>query len=263
MPSRLVSYGYLSSLANTKDYIHYNGFAPEGEYFARSFTFDIYVQAIRRMVSSYFSGNVEYSGYVQQFALPLLPSLENSSALALLYGESNRMAIRYPLLSDFLDNFSYGEDPAEKNIQKTPYYQYLYDRYRFNSNCNMKQVSSHLTSKCMRVLRIRDYMLVHGANLSGLTYFLKGSICEGHASPTDYPIVFVHGLRNHPLAYSFFDGSHRRCIAAYLGLCQIESIVVNITDITQIIYRTNDSYLMEHHDKFINLYRSVFVTLAK
>jgi hypothetical protein len=215
-----------------------NSFIPKGERYSRSFTYDYYVQGIRRLIKSL----AEQQGIGGRKIVPINPMMPSDNLLLLLSGHSNRSSVRYKLIRELLEEFS---NPSAREVNKlisSSYYNYIFNinkdlpillRYRARSAC-LKKVE--------RVLALHDYFISNDNSFSGFT--------SKKDDVRDYPLCLSFKEISNEIAE--FDGSHRRCVAYFCGSREIVSHVVDMEDLDFWfnLEEFPDMYLKEHWDKF-------------
>ena len=100
-----------------------NSFIPKGERYSRSFTYDYYVQGIRRLIKSL----AEQQGIGGRKIVPINPMMPSDNLLLLLSGHSNRSSVRYKLIRELLEEFS---NPSAREVNKlisSSYYNYIFN----------------------------------------------------------------------------------------------------------------------------------------
>jgi hypothetical protein len=217
-----------------------NSFVPKGERFTRSFTWDYYIQGLRRLIKWL----AEQQGIGCTRMVPLDPIVSSDNLLLLLCGHSNRSSVRYHLIRDLLEKFSNPLTRDANKLMSSGYYEYIFKKnedlsiflkYKNRFAC-LKQVK--------RVLALHDYFIANNNSFSGFTNSnLKDNI-------KDYPLCLSFQKVSNEIAE--FDGSHRRCVAYFCGSREIASRVIDMEDLDLWFHREGspDMYFKEHWGRF-------------
>lgn len=229
----------------------YNSVADRYEFYAGSFTFDFYIQALRRFVKlSALSGGV---GNVE--TTPIDPFFLNERPLALLLGESNRLYVRYPIVKELMDSYKAGMFSSTRGLSSTKYYKYLYSNFESRSLLARFRGKKSCIVKTKRVLKICDWLERTSGDFSGLSSYISGGV--GVAKPDDFPLTIKIDNAGELNSFVQLDGSHRRSVAAFLGYNEVSSMVVDLDALNEYIKKCDDEYILKYWPVVVNLLDSL------
>ena len=208
------------------------------------FSYDHYVQGLRNYVkANLLNGRL---GEVRQ--VPIDPTYTNDQPLALFLGETNRMKVRYEYIKDLL---SQHEADTDFKFDETLYFEKLFEPYRGMSLIKKFRGCREIKRKTERVLKISEWLKINGGDYGGVGCFIKGDPIE--ISRDDYPLCINITDGSSIKDFVQLDGSHRRCVSAYLGYSRVPCLVVAMDEIQNFIHENAPAYFMEHQDIFFDL----------
>lgn len=212
------------------------------------FSFDHYSQGLRKFIrSKVINGEIGSIGIV-----PIDSSYINTSAAALFLGETNRLNSRYTYISDLLDTY---ENDKKINLKETKYFKKLYKPYQKRNFITKYRVRREIVKKIKRVYKLYQWLKENDGDFKGVTSFISNK--EIVESTMDYPISLKIKNDNFIHNYVQLDGSHRRCVASYLGYTEIHSIIVSLEELEDFIIKTSPSYISKYRELFFNLINQV------
>lgn len=212
------------------------------------FSYDHYVQGLRKFIRS----NVINGKLGSVEIVPIDSGHINTSSTALLLGETNRLNSRYVYVADMLK--AYDKDKKFK-LKQTRYFKKLFRPYQKRNFVTKYRVSKEIIKKIRRVLKLYHWLKRNDGDFRGITSFISNK--DFIVSKKDYPITIKIKDDNFIDNYVQLDGSHRRCVASYLGHSEIYSIVVTLEEIEDFITKTSPPYISEYRELFFNLIRQV------
>ena len=208
------------------------------------FSYDHYVQGLRNYVkTNLLNGRL---GEVRQ--VPIDPTYINDQPLALLLGETNRMKVRYEHIEDLLSQY---EADTNFKFNETRYFEKLFEPYRGMNVVGRYRGFREIKRKTERVLKISEWLKISGGDYGGVGCFINGeAIKEVRA---DYPLCINITDGSSMKDFVQLDGSHRRCVSAYLGYSRVASLVVAMDEIQSFIHEDAPAYFKDHEDIFFDL----------
>ena len=225
-----------------------SNFANKYEVNANTFTYDYYVQALRR----YIKDKVYNAKLGIEEQAPIDPKFMNLRPACLLLGESNRMFYRYSLIESLLKQSS---SPKFKK-DSTEYFKVLYKVYQNGNYPRQIFGKRKILNKQERVLRMNDWVKEKGT-LNGMNSFLRHLPPQN--SSLDLPITIKIDSSISINSYVQLDGSHRRSIAYFNGLKEVQSNVVTIHELGSNISKEKPKYIYDHWSIFYNLFKKVIL----
>ena len=202
--------------------MHYSQYVDLFVQNSNCFSYDHYLQGLRKFIrQNVLNGSL---GEVRQVLID--PQYINERPMALFLGETNRMAARYELIHDLLRDYV-----ADKNFnfKKTRYFEKLFQPYQSKNIIAQFRGRQEIKRKTYRVIKIYKWLQHTGGEFGGVSCFISGDN-EG-AQNADYPICIKLGATDHLDNYVQLDGSHRRCVACFLGYNKISSLVVSLQEL--------------------------------
>ena len=226
-----------------------NLYADRNEFFSGSFTLDYFTQALRRYIKSkVLNGEI---GEIKSVTID--PYHGNYKPASLIFGESNRLLVRYPIIEELLKENGELNKRSVSSLLKSQYFQYLFDNYRGRSFLENLRGYRNCMIKTKRTLSIYDWLKKSEGSFVGLTNFLSNN---GHAlSNADFPISIQIDSHCHQDSFVQLDGSHRRAVAFYLGLSHQSNIVLTIDDLNSYIQlnaESSDQYITRNWPIMLN-----------
>ena len=201
-----------------------------------SFTFDYFVQALRKLIKK-----LVYSNKIgQKRSMQLDIELVEKPILIYLNGHSSRTTYRYKYISQLLANFAdKANQYSNKELAHSGYYKYLFRRYEDDSYLNRLIGRRNCLIKVRRTLDLQQYYKENNS-------FIGFSSKRGLADILDYPICYT--LRDFTDDFVELDGSHRRSVAYFNGAREIDSLVIDLSEIEDWINEnlSEDDYFRRH-----------------
>ena len=224
--------------------MHYSQYVDLFVQNSNCFSYDHYLQGLRKLIrANVLNGSL---GEVRQVSID--SKYINECPMSLFLGETNRMPARYGLIHDLLRDY---EADKNFNFKKTGYFEKLFQPYQSKNIIGRYRGCQEIKRKTYRVIKIYKWLQHTRGDFGGVSCFISGNN-EG-VQNADYPICIKLGETDHLDNYVQLDGSHRRCVAAYLGYTQISSLVVSLDAIESFIEATKPAYFEAHSETFFNL----------
>lgn len=212
------------------------------------FSYDHYLQGLRKLIkANVLNGTL---GAVRQVSIDA--TYINECPMALFLGETNRMPARYGLIRDLLRDY---EADKNFNFKKTGYFEKLFQPYQSKNIIGQYRGHQEIKRKTYRVIKLYKWLQHTGGDFGGVSCFISGNN-EGIQN-ADYPICIKLGETDHLDNYVQLDGSHRRCVASYLGYTQIDSLVVSLEELKEYIENSKPAYFESHRETFFGLIKKL------
>lgn len=208
------------------------------------FSFEAYNVGLRRYIKSQ-----SRSGELGDIQLTEVdPYFQETNAVSLLLGETNRMLVRHPLICGLLDS---DKTIAAKN---SDYYQSLWRYYSGKNYIVRLKGKLEISRKIDRIYRMDNY-IKKTKTLKGIYSYLIG--VSEKESRYDYPINIINDI-NHGEKIIQLDGSHRRSICYYNGISNVKSINTRLSDAFDHIDKHEEPYLHHFKDNYLNVLKCIY-----
>tara|TARA_B100000242_G_C43055424_1_gene493873 strand:- start:3118 stop:3813 length:696 start_codon:yes stop_codon:yes gene_type:complete len=213
-----------------------------------SFSFDHYSQGLRKYIRE--EALNKKIGKVKK--IPIDSKFINKSPVALVLGETNRHNQRYHLIKDLLDEYLSSKKFTGKH---TRYFKKLFKPFEKNNFLSRHRSQKEIERKIDRVIKLYKWMKQNKGDISGVSSYISGNKIKTKAS--DYPIA-INFRRGEEIGdFIQLDGSHRRCVASFLGFNEISSIVITLDEIEKNININKPAYFYENAETFFELIRKI------
>ena len=212
------------------------------------FSYDHYIQGLRKFIrANALSGSL---GDLKQVLID--PNYVNESPMALFFGETNRLSVRYGLIDDLLYHY---ETDKNFNFKNTEYFFKLFQPYKNRNIIGQYRGCQEIRRKTDRVIKIYKWLQLNRGSFGGVSSFIVGK--NKAVQNSDYPICVKLGEADILENYLQLDGSHRRCVASYLGYTQIDSLVVSLEELEEYIKNSKPAYFEMHREAFFGLIKKL------
>jgi len=158
------------------------------------------------------------------------------------------MSARYFHIHDLLSRY---ENSDSFHFSDTLYFEKLYEPYR-NKNLGVQfRGRREIKRKTDRVIKIFEWLTINDGDYGGVSAFIKGRDKVTH--PSDYPLCISLNEGRSLSDYVQLDGSHRRCVSAYVGYTKVPCLVADLGAVEELIKKNKPPYFEEHRQTFFSL----------